>query len=266
MDIMIVRDLLEHTLQIIDSFRDLDKGDIRTRIADALEHFPEFKISPRDGRLQEWVEDYDDNEPGHRHISHLYGVHPSSLLTWRKTPDLMAAAKKSLETRLANGGGGTGWSRAWTILFWARFGESEKAYKSLTHLLANCTLPNMFDTHPPFQIDGNFGGTAAIAEMLLQSHEGFINLLPVLPDSWPNGKIQGLCARGGFVVDIAWSEGKLVEASIHSQKGGHCTVWCSDERGGIPRFINKEKIELTEDGMLRFPAGPGMVYSLSYVG
>ena len=183
-----------------------------------------------DGRILEWSEEYEEAEPGHRHMSHLYGLHPGFQFTPRETPEFAGAARKVLEGRLARGGGHTGWSRAWIINFYARLLDGEKVHENLLALLTKSTLPNLFDTHPPFQIDGNFGGCAGIAEALLQSHgrEPVIRPLPALPKAWATGSVTGLRARGGFVIGLSWHDGQLATMSVESLLGNVCRVALDD--------------------------------------
>ncbi|MDD9269253.1 glycoside hydrolase family 95 protein [Paenibacillus sp. GCM10023248] len=233
--------------------------DFRSQLTERMAKLPQPRIGAN-GQLLEWLEDYAEFEPGHRHISHLFALHPGTQIDIHATPELAEAAMVTLRNRLANGGGHTGWSCAWIINMFARLGDGGSALAYLSNLFEKSTYPNLFDAHPPFQIDGNFGAVAGIAEMLLQSHMGELNLLPALPDEWKSGRIKGIRARGGYVVDLVWDEGQLSEAAIQASRSGVCTV-----RSTVPIVVMLDEQEVARSGkdpLTSFQVQGGHTYRL----
>ncbi|MDD2330630.1 MAG: glycoside hydrolase family 95 protein, partial [Bacteroidales bacterium] len=241
MDNQLVRELFTNTSRAAEILG-IDNG-FREQLQKALHDLPPHQISP-EGYLQEWLEDYRETDPQHRHVSHLYGLHPGIQISPETTPELARACEKTLERR---GDGGTGWSRAWKINFWARLHNGERAYKLLKNLLSQeSTYPNLFCAHPPFQIDGNFGGASGIGEMLLQSHQGTIRLLPAIPEAWSGGLFRGMKVQGNATVSCRWKNGQVRKVILESAQGGTYELEANGER---------VKVTLTpcERIRLRFP-------------
>ena len=239
-------------------------GEFKDELQSVLTKLPPIEISERYGTIREWIKDYEETEPGHRHISHLFGLYPGDSIN-DSDPVIYEAAKKTIARRIENGGGSTGWSRAWTICFYTRLKDGVNAGKHLTYLLQNCTAYNLFDIHPPFQIDGNFGGIAAITEMLLQSHMGepdkrVIELLPALPEDWCKGSVKGIKARGGFVFDIDWDNKKPVKVKITAENEGKLLLRITDKTEGLTTSK-----EYTSDGAVAtFEFNKGESVELSF--
>lgn len=231
-----------------------------SNIRAARDRLPKPQIG-KYGQIMEWARDYDEVEPGHRHISQLYALYPADMISPVKTPELAAAARATLERRLSHGGGHTGWSRAWIINMWARLFDGEKVGENIQALLAHSTSINMFDMHPPFQIDGNFGGGAGIGEAVFQSECGELHFLPALPPMWKSGSVKGLRARGGFEVSFDWAEGSLSSAKIISLAGQPAVIR-TDKK--ITVTANGKNILLAENnGTYSFDTEQGMVYTIS---
>jgi alpha-L-fucosidase 2 len=269
MDMSIIRDLFSNTLLAAGILK-MDTGFCDSIIEKQKKLYP-FQVGKK-GNLQEWYRDYADVEPHHRHVSHLYGLYPGYEISPMRDTLLSNAAKKTLELR---GDDGTGWSLAWKVNFWARLLDGNHAYELFKKLLRltreNATnyregggvYPNLFDAHPPFQIDGNFGGTAGVAEMLVQSQHNEIFLLPALPDAWSSGSVTGLLARGGFSVAIYWNHHKITKSVITSSHGQVCHIRSRD-----PVYLKDKKIfskKSTVGYELEFPTTVGKTYQLEYL-
>jgi alpha-L-fucosidase 2 len=240
-DVAMIRELLEQTIQAVAILKIED--DFKLKLEKALQQLHPYQVGKK-GNLQEWYFDWEDAEPQHRHQSHLFGLFPGHQITPQTTPTLAEACRKTLQIK---GDETTGWSKGWRINLWARLGDGNHAYKMYRELLkyvepdekktdyarGGGTYPNLFDAHPPFQIDGNFGGAAAIAEMLVQSSATEISLLPALPDAWQQGKVNGICARGGFEISMEWEHHRLKGVSVYSKLGGTTTLLSGDQKKEI---------------------------------
>lgn len=241
MDIELIRELFKNCRRAAEILG--TDAEFRSELDRAEKRLPPLQIGKR-GQLQEWIEDYDETEPQHRHVSHLYSLYPGHDISLKTTPELAAAAKKTLELR---GDGGTGWSTVWRAALWARLQNAEHAYNNLKILITTSTLPNMFDLCPPFQIDGNLGGPAAITEMLVQSTSDEITVLPALPRQWPSGSLRGVRVRGGGKVDITWKEGRLTELKLWSD---HAMKYRVEYAGKTSNIRIQPDTAITLDGNL----------------
>lgn len=265
MDMALIRELFTNCIA---SSKELGiDRDFAAKLETARARLVPYQIG-RYGQLQEWSVDFEESTPGQRHMSHMYPLYPGNEITPRNTPDLAKATRISLERRLANGGAYTGWSRAWAIGFWARLGDGAKAWESLSMLMQHSTNINLFDTHPAgkgqiFQIDGNFGATAAIAEMLVQSHSGSIDLLPALPSAWSNGRVKGLRVRGGAEIDLHWTSGKCSSCIIRPDRTNEFIF--RPPQGQKIISVSKAQLDSKSDGSVSVRLEAGRSYTLRLI-
>jgi alpha-L-fucosidase 2 len=263
MDIELVNDIFTWAIRSAEILG-IDAND-RAKWRDLKSKLPPLQKG-KDGQLQEWLEDYEEGEPSHRHISHLYWLFPGDGITIENEPEWTAAARTSLERRLAAGGGHTGWSRAWVVCCMARLRNGAAAYEHLSHLIGDFATVSLLDLHPPriFQIDGNFGGTVGVAEMLMQSQRGEIRILPALPTEWEKGDVRGLMARGGFRVDISWERNRAHRATITSERGGTCALRLMSGQARPTVMSSGKPVVVTQamPDVLTFGTTPGASYTL----